>query len=276
MSRSVKVSAAAKAGETIEDTLAILKETPVLWVLFLVFALIDFSALFVLHSAHSEPFSWVLAPIIRSFWGERFLHYPDNFALLPKLFNHANFLILSVFGILISGIVIKKMEARTENSELKISSAAGIVFKKYFLLLMVWLFAYGVFVFTLKAVLVRLPSALWIQLFAGFILSVLVQSLFTFLLPALVLSPKGFFRNLWKGMVFGFRYLPVTGLLIAVPMLVMTLLSAFKAFSPVFAQSNPEFVLFTLCVGIIISLGVDLAVTSSTTMLFLKERRNYL
>ena len=107
-----------------------------------------------------------------------------------------------------------------------------------------------------------------------FVLSVFIQSLFTFLLPALVLAPKGFFKNMGKGISFGVRYLPVTGVLIAVPMLIMTGLSVMKAFAPLFSHSHPELILAMLCFGIIVSIGVDLVVTSSTTLLFLKERRN--
>src|SRR5512137_299041 len=56
-----------------------------LWVPFIIFVFTELVLLMLLYVAPRQPFNAVLAPPIRAFWGERFLHYPANFLLLPKL-----------------------------------------------------------------------------------------------------------------------------------------------------------------------------------------------
>lgn len=255
-----------------QQTFAVLKESPTIGILFLLIAFFDFLALVVLFYAPSEPVSLVIAPVIRTFWGERFLHYPENFVLLPKLLNHAHFLILSLFGISVTGIAIKKIEAHAEGNTLSVLSAVGPVFKKYFSLLVVWLAFYGFFMFSLKHILRQLPPNVWAQLAGGFCVGIVIQSLFAFLLPSLLISGRGLFRDLWEGMLTGVRHFLLTSSLIAVPMVLIVTLSFFKAMAPLMVRFYPEMVLWVLAAGIIISMIVDLLVTTSTTLLYLQVR----
>ncbi len=258
--------------EIYQQTFSMLKENPTIWILFVLLGIFDFAALAILYFAPSAPVSMVVAPIIRTFWDDRYLHYPENFMLLPRLFNHAHFLILSIFGVAITGMAIKKIEAHAHGEHLSTLSAAGAVFKKYFSLVAAWLLFYAVFMLSLKNIMMFLPRAVWIQLSAGFFLGLAIQALFAFLLPALLISDKGLFRDLWQGFLLGGRYFFLTCLLIAIPMAVVVMLSFFKALTPLIVQIYPEMVLGVLAIGIVISLLVDLFVTISTTLLYLKVR----
>ena len=53
----------------------------------LIMGILDFVALYLLYLAPQRPVSVLLAPPVRAFWGEQFLHYPMNLFLLPKLYH---------------------------------------------------------------------------------------------------------------------------------------------------------------------------------------------
>jgi hypothetical protein len=261
-----------RIAEIYRETFAILVEYPTIGFLFLAITLLDIAALISLFLAHSAPFSIVLAPIIRAFWDDRFLHYPQNLVLLPKLFNHAHFVILSVFGILVSGITIKKIEGAAKGERTATFTALAPVFKKYFALLVSWLVCYGVFVFMAEKILEALPGTLPVQLVVGFVVSLAVQAVFAFVLPAVLIESRGFLKNFWAGLVFGFKNFFTTILLVAVPVFMIVIFSFFKALTPVYTRSYPEAVLWVLIAGIFVSLIVDFTVTVTTTLFYVKSR----
>jgi hypothetical protein len=67
------------------STTEFLKNHPILFLPFIIFAVFETIVFILLYSAPRFPISKILGPPIRAFWGERFLHYPANFLLLPIL-----------------------------------------------------------------------------------------------------------------------------------------------------------------------------------------------
>lgn len=262
----------AKIVEIYQQTISLLSENPTILFLFLMIALMDALALTVLYFAPSKPFSILLAPIIRAFWSEAFLHYPKNFILLPKLFNHAHFVILTFVGIVITGIVVKKIEAHLQGGRVTTVSAAGPVMKRYFSLLVAWLLTYFSFWIAIKLIMPILPRSLPVQLTAGFGIALILQSLFVFLIPAIMIQGRGLLPDLVQGLLFGLINLPKTALLIAVPVVLVIGVSYFKSMAPVFVESYPEAVLWILGVSIGITMMVDMLITSATTILYVKAR----
>src|SRR3989338_3524603 len=104
--------------EVYKHAFLVLKKNPTIWFLFLAISVVDLISLALLFLSPSPPVSFVLAPVIERFWGEKYLHYPNNFLLLPELFRLTHFAILTVFGVFVTGIAVKKIEqdnARNEN-----------------------------------------------------------------------------------------------------------------------------------------------------------------
>jgi hypothetical protein len=261
-----------QVSDTYREAFAILIENPTISFLFLLIAFLDVGALMSLFLAHSWPFSAILAPIIRTFWDDRFLHYPQNFVLLPKLYNHAHFVILSVFGVIVNGIVVKKIEGAVKGNKVHTSAAAVPVLKKYLGLLIGWLVSYGVFVFAAEKILGLLPGNLPLQIAAGFGVSLILQSLFAFILPSLVLGGRGFLKDFWDGIVFGFQNFIPASLIVALPVLIIVIFSFLKALAPVYTRTYPEAVLWVLLVGVFVSLIVEIMVTVTTTLFYIKVR----
>lgn len=263
-----------KIKEVYSQTFLLLKENPTIWMLFAVIGICDAIALALLTMAPDSFMTPILAPLIRSFHGERFLHYPENFMILPKLQHNAHLAILCILGIIITGIVILKIDAHLKGDRIATLSAIPKVVMKYAGLLVAWLVAYGVFRSAVVWGLPIFPRSLIVQLSVAFIAGLIIQSFFAYLIPALLLGQKGFLKDLGDGIRFGVKYLPLTCGLIFVPMLVAIMLSYLKAVTPILIRTMPETVLVILGIGIIVMIVVDLIVTVTTTILFLKERKN--
>src|SRR4030042_4575140 len=63
---------------------------------FVSFFAFELLSLIILYYSPRQPFRVIFGPPIKTFWGERFLHYPFFFMLLPKLLSTAR-MVLSVF-----------------------------------------------------------------------------------------------------------------------------------------------------------------------------------
>lgn len=261
-----------QTAEIYRGSLQLLTGIPTILVLFLAIASLDVVALTCLYYAPSKPISLFLAPIIRTFWGERFLHYPENFILLPKLFSYAHFVILTLFGILISGIVIKQIQASYLGKKLGTLEAAGDVFKSYFALLLVWLASTFIWRVGLTKLFQMVHGPWWVQMGLLYLTALFFQSVVTFIFPALLIQRQNFLKDSWQGIQFGFRNLPFTAALIAVPVFIVFIISLVKSWAPILVRYYPESVLWILSIGIVISLIVDMLITSMTTLYFLKAR----
>ncbi len=261
-----------KIVEIYKQVFSMLQKNPTVLFLFLILGIFDAIALTILFFAPIPPVSYVLAPIIRTFWTDQFLHYPYNFLLLPKLFGHAHFLISTVIGVFISGLIIKKIEADTKGETISTLFAFGFVLKKYISLVVAWLISYGVFTVGLKGLLYLLPKNLLIQMAGGFVLALLIQSIFAFLLPSLIIVDQGFLRSFLEGLRCGLKNVGIMSAIFAVPMLLVFAASFAKLYTSLFVQIYPELVLWVLAGGIVITLVVDILITSSATLMFLKVR----
>jgi hypothetical protein len=261
-----------KIVEIFRQTQKILKESPMIWVLFTYLAVCDLIALLVLYTAPFGPHSVIFAPIIRAIWADQYLHYPANFLLLPKLMQHAHTVILLVVGIIITGIVIKKVEASGKGGTLHSVQALKLVLPKYLPMAVCWLVSSYVFNLLIKKGLPILPPNFWVRLAGTVLLAVLSQALLSYLLPAILLSKTGVLRGIKDAFVVGVKYIVQTVALTGAPVLVLVGLAYVKSLAPFIAQAEPERVFWLLVIAIPITTLADLWITVSTTLLFLKVK----
>src|SRR3989338_4563138 len=62
---------------------------PIILLPFMTIAFIQLVILELLYFAPRFPMSAFFNPIVQTLWGEKFTHYPNNFIVLPKLFQYA-------------------------------------------------------------------------------------------------------------------------------------------------------------------------------------------
>lgn len=254
-------------------TFSFLTKTPVALLLFGIVAFLDLVVLAIFFFSHSAPISSILAPPIRRFYGERFLHYPDNFVLLPNLFDKGHFLLLTLVGLIVTGLVIKVVEAdvlRREKSE--VASVFGSVIGKYFPLLCVWLLAFGVVRFGGRWLFSVMPGNFWTQLLSLYLLLIVVQSLSAFLFASILISGKGYFQAIAEGFLLAIGNLATLIVILLPPVFLIVVISVLKSISRVYLVVNPELTLYVLVIGIFVSMFVDAFITVSTTLLYLEAR----
>ena len=85
-------------GDVWKEVGRIVAKRPTVALPFLIAGLINAIALYILYLAPQHPVSALLAPPIRVYFGEQFLHYPANFLLLPRLFYAGEMVIDAFFG----------------------------------------------------------------------------------------------------------------------------------------------------------------------------------
>lgn len=259
------------AGLVVQETRNIVVKNPVILLLFFVLAVIDYINLTALFLSHSFPFSKVLAPIIRRLWGDRFLHYPDNLFLLPKLFGYAHVLVLLTFGLFVTAVTIKLIQGdMTAKSKMSSLDAAGVALKKYFGMALIWLVSFFGMRGIGRLITDHMQDMLLLQIIVFWVVFLIIQVLLSFLFPALVSAEKGFFKPVMDGIFSAVKNFWLLLKLLVVPVGLSVGMSFLKAFAPAFIHINPELILVVMIVSIAVSVAVDLFITTATAVSFLK------
>lgn len=259
---------------------------------FLIFALLESACLILLFLIPRMPLVKFLGPPIRTFWGEKFLHYPMNFLLLPKL-NSLSRMFFSVFiGSLLTGSAVAIAIAAFTGGKAKLKNAFKIALKKYLSLFTLVLLITMLFYFLNKATtlllfkyflaghtrLLFIGARTWLgplSIIVNLGLAIFIQSLFTYTIPLMIAEDTKLIKAIFKSVVLFVRFFFPTLVLVALPMLayipiiVLTYNSAF-----LIDKVFPEIVLVVLFTGTLISsLVVDALTTVSTTFLYLNNRK---
>lgn len=273
MSRSANAGTPSKSQGVLSQASSILVNRPTISLLFFALAALESLILTALFLSHSGTFYKFLGPIIRRLWGERFLHYPDNFLLLPKIYNYEHIFILSTLGLLITGIVIKKIEtySAAENQASTLSSA-GLAFRKYFSFLLVWIPLYLLIRSSARFILPFLSSNPILQIVGLALLLLFFQCLTAFIFPSIIISGKGFIRAVVDGIGLALKNIHKLAVLLFIPVFLSVAMSYAKAMAPQWITGEPDFVLYLLYAGIFVAYAVDAFVTVVATLLYLKVR----
>ena len=264
--------------DTWKTTLVIFKKNPAVLIPFLIVGLSDFLILALIYLAPRPPLSALLAPPIRVFYGEQFLHYPFNLLLIPRLFNYAHIVSTAFIGVLMTGVAIGMLK------EVKQGLSPGILFnliksvRLYLRLLVIWLVMFGLVTLVFKSLplilQIKQRAALQIAFYAGFLISILIQTIFMYAMPAVMIEEKRTWLAIKRGVTFARSAFLPTLLLVAIPTLIYIPIIVLRGNLPVLmSKFFPEVVLILLGLGIIVSVIMDCLITCSTTILFLNQRR---
>jgi len=282
-------------GKIYSFTFSSLKSRPLIFVPFLFLAVIELISLCVVYFSPQLPLRLFFGPIIRTFWGEQFLHYPANFALLPKLASLSQKADYLFFGSLMSSVVVVMVSQFFRKEKMNFKSAVRTGFKKYFhvfavILLVTVLFQYSMkaFPFVLykyfsagHAKLLFIPASLWLSLGVivfNFILGILLQCAFIYSIPFIVLENLKFGKAIVRSMVLFKRlFLPTLILttlpaLLYIPIIILDLNAVF-----LIDTLFPEFIFLVAIIGLGLNvLLIDPLITLATTFLFLESGKNSL
>lgn len=263
--------------KTWKDTLKILRQNRNIFLPFIIVGLSDVFLLFIIYLAPRPPLSALLAPPIRAFWGERFLHYPFNLLLIPRLFDYGHTISTAFIGVLMTGAAIGMLKQAKEGRNPKILFNLVKSLRLYLRLLIIWLVMFGL----VSAAFKGLPAifhfkqgaASQMALSAAFFMSILIEAFFIYAMPAVIIEEKRVGAAIKRSIFFSKSAFLPTLILVASPTLIYIPLIILRGKLPMLmSKVFPEAALIFLCIGIVISVVIDCLITSSTAVLFLNKK----
>jgi hypothetical protein len=265
--------------DTWKMTFGYFKQNPNILIPFFIVGIFDFLILGLIYLTPRPPLSALFAPPIRAFWGEKFLHYPLNLLLIPRLFNYGHLFSTALIGVLMTGLAIGML------SEAKEEGRPSILFnlirsaKRYLSLAAIWLVIFGLITVIFKGLpfILRFkqPTALQIVFCVSFLISILIEAIFIYAMPAVMIEKKRTWAAIKRGVTFAKSIFLPSLLLVIIPTIIYIPIIILKGRLPILmTEIFPEMVLILLGLGIIVSVIIDCIVTCSTAVLFLEQRRD--
>lgn len=270
-----------------------LKNSPALFIPFIIFAILEVIVLVIIYLAPRMPLRLILGPVISTFWGERFLHYPVNFLLLPKIASLSRMGLAVIFSSLLSGVAVALVFAVYNKKQIKFKEAFKSALIKYASLFILVLIFTLLFYFLVKLIIIVLVKyfmaghsrllflgpGIWmgpILSAINFMLALLIQSAFVYAIPLLIIEKQKLIKAVIGSFVLFKKLFIPTLILVGLPMLVyipIIILNSKTAF--LIDKVFPEFILLVSFLSIIISsLVIDTIVTISTTFLYLLSKED--
>ena len=259
--------------------------------IFFPYCVLIFVQLFVLEILYFMP-RWPLVeffgPIIRKLWSENYLHYPLNFALLPRFFQWAQipiYILISSFCIAMAINIIGRLNnARTVKMNSVFKETVGVyvhliaVAITSFVLVML-LFKVYELIFN-RALLIRSQSGIFFFFkssiingapYFNLLLSVLANTLLAYCIPIIVIEKKKFFAALILNFKTLFGSFWFTFIVIAIPSLffvpILLLRNSLEAFSYI-----PEITVMALVFSIFITVMIDAVIYTALTTFYLLKK----
>lgn len=269
-----------------------LKSHPAVFTPFLIVAGLELFSLIIIYFSPRMPLRLVLGPIIRTFWGEAFLHYPLNFALFPKLASLARMVISIVAGSLIAGAAIYMVKhAYLTKGRIKTSIAFREALKVYFYFFFIAFLTTAFFYFLSKfsfiilakyflaghSRLLFIKSRLWlgpILIIWNLALAILVQSVFVYAMPAIMIDKKKTASAIKQSFIIFKRHLPATLALVGIPTLIYLPIIILNAnISVLIDKFFPEsVVVVALCGTLLSSLVIDPLIVCASSFVYLLHK----
>ncbi len=265
------------------------KNHPSIFVPFIAFAIIECAALICLFLAPRMPFSLVLAPLIRTFWGEKFLHYPVNFLLLPKLSSLSKLVLYVIFGSVFSGAAVHFIgEVFQNRKNANIALSFFYAAKKY-----IYLFGAMFFLTVLYYYSVKIPASLLMKYFTSghsrllflkaelwigpllavfnFATGVVIQGACLYILPFLLIDNEKLIKAVFRSFMLFKKLFLQTLVIVTLPSLLYIPFIIINYNTPFLIQNLfPEVVLLVLIAGLTVnSIVIDCMMTTTSTALFM-------
>ena len=269
-------------------TLDSIKNRPAVLLPFFIFAILETLTLILICFMPRTPLVTIFGPPIKTFFGERFLHYPGFFLLVPKLSSLARMTLSVIFGSLLTGLAIILILDIYHKRQIKLNHSLNLALKKYAALFLIYLLVTALFYYSVKmlgqglvkyfmaghAKLLFLNARLWlgpVLLGLNFLIALFIQSIFIYAVPVLIIEKAKLFSAIGRSfLVFKKLFIP-TIILVGAPMLIyvpIILLNANSAF--LIDKFFPEFIMLVTFLSIVVSsLIIDPLITISTTFLYL-------
>ena len=189
-----------------------------LFVPFVIAALVETLFVGMLWLAPHPPFSRVLAPPIRYFFGDRVLHYPVHLWFLYHAMKHTNLFTSILVGAFMSGIACAMVRQVHEQTPLSLRDALVAREVPYARVTLLWLITWGLAKGTLELAskFIFIPKTIW-ALVGVIGLTVVLQALLVYAIPAAVFDDAKWWKALWRGLREACRHPLSTLIMVLIP-----------------------------------------------------------
>ena len=245
-------------------------------------------ALEILYFIPQFPLNTVFAPIIRKLWSEDYLHFPFNIALLPKLYQYAQipiFLFISSYLIGVSVAVIAKINSNktvkmrsvfreTVGCYIHIVVAAAISFSMVVLLFK----SYGLL--TSRALMIRSTAGIYFIIkkvilsgapYINLFFSVLVSTLFAYVIPIIIIDKRKVFAALWVNFKILIKSFWLTLLMVLIPSLLFVPILLLR---PIVFKNMilPEMTILFMAISAFVMIVIDAVIYTAITTFYLSKK----
>ena len=102
------------------------------------------------------PFSAILVPLLRQFFGPLALHYPQSMIILPEVFHRADLILSGIIGVGTIGVATQLFATRFNGEKPRLREGIRRVLPLYGILLLLWIVETGL----VLGLVVELPRLL--------------------------------------------------------------------------------------------------------------------
>ena len=214
--------------QPVNRSAALLSQHRKLWLPFAGSALVELFLLVLFWLAPLQPFSILLGPPVRYFFGEQALHYPHHLLALYQFMRAAHTATMISVGAFLSGLACEMV--RNVAAGQPASVHESLFGKRVSYLgvtvawLTTWLAAKGVMDFGVG----QLPRQAW-AVWAGIAAMVVLQALFVYIIPVVVLGRLNWFRAFYAGIRETLLAPLSTLAMISLPMAAVVAVSGFSS-----------------------------------------------
>jgi len=277
----------------LKETYKTLKKDKKILIPFIILAIFEGIALYLVFLAPQYPVSKLLAPPIRKFFGEKALHYPTNLLMIEQIFQYAMIALNYLPGIFLNAIVVSFVFKSINNNQLLFFKTLLKTIKRFFALTIIWIAAYYTSKYS-SILMLNLAHKFEIHKLASFIavnniltryylpniliilsliINFLSQSLFVYSIPLIIIEDKNIFRAIFENFKYLFKLLiPTTliffsGAIIFIPVIILKmntphLMKNILMEAPIYVSS----------LEILTILFLNIFITITTTILYINKR----
>lgn len=267
-------------------TFKMLLKYPRILLPFFITAVVQGLVLTILFYFPRPPFVSIFGPPIKAFFttkaysGARFLHYPDNFLILPQLFYYGQVLTMITVGVVMFGMAMGMVyQANTEGETVKIFGNLNRSVRRYLALAGIWIIT-----FILSLLILRLPVFLIVKFmqptpfakilfvslpYLGIFIAFLLEALFIYAYPAIIIERRKFFGAIKRSFSMSKKIFLTTVILIATPrILEIFVILARQKLKGLMNLTFPEITVGVLAGAIVVAFITDSLVFLTTANLF--------
>ncbi len=110
---------------------------------FLLYGILQGAILVMLVYLAYPPFSAILVPLLRRFFGPIALHYPQSMIILPEMFHRADLILSGIIGVGVIGVATQMFATRFNGEKPQLKTGIRRVLPLYGILFLLWVLETG-------------------------------------------------------------------------------------------------------------------------------------